>query len=251
MRMSHFNLIKHVSAENDPDWPIRNLKSLQLYPEEEIALKLSSFDFDFDIWLNYKLHVSIATPSERIYCFPRTTKLLSFDEYCSLAQAELSKDITFYQLYHFFSPTLSPQIWLENHSNFGAFGQRVWWLLDQWNWIEEGFPAPPSIIWHSERHLRLILHDLLYTPFITTWGEPSFDFWLKLSNALEADEYWFVLQAFIWAFEAQRKEFPSPSVYCLFRGQWKDAPFSVQEDSMALSQDFWLWLEQETKEDSH
>ena len=245
--MTRFDLIKQFSAENDPDWPVRTLKSI-FYSDDEVNRVISSFDFDFDTWLNYKLLVSTVTPFGRVFRYPRLSTLLTFDEYCSYTQTDLSQDETHYLWYHFFSPTLTPQLWRENHSSYGAFSQRVWWLIDQWNWIQEGFPAPPDVIWHSKRHLRPILYELIYSPFITTWEVPSFDFCLKLSNALEATEYWWVLQAFIWTFQDLGKEFPSPSVYCLFRDQWKDAPFDVLEDSMSLSQDFWQWLEQKTKE---
>ena len=247
MRMTRFDLIKRFSAENDPDWPERNLQAI-FYSNDEVNRVLCSFDFNFDSWLNYKLQVSTTSSSEHVFRYPRLSSLLTFEEYCSYAQTELSQDDTHYSWYHFFSPTVTPQLWRENLITDGAFSQRVWWLTDQWNWIQEGFPAPPDVIWHSKRHLRPILYKLVYYPYITTWEVPSFDFCLKLSNALEASEYWWVLHTFIWAFQDLGKEFPSPSVYCLYRSQWKEAPFSVLDDSMSLSPDFWLWLEQEIKE---
>ncbi len=241
--MSYHKLMSKFAQIYDPDWPHRNYKSLQFYSEEDILVRLCSFDFDFESWLYYKLQVSRADPSEYIFRFPNKSPLLNFEEYHTLAQAELSEDITYYRWYHFYGPTISPHVWSETRSLHGALEQRAWWMTDQWNWIRNGFPVPPDILWHSESHLRQIGELLIYNPFLDKWGDITLDFSIKLSDHLDHWEDWDVLQTLIWIFEKQGKEFPSPSLYYLYKDQFLDPSFNPSLDTLILPPSFWKWVE--------
>ena len=242
--MDSFTLISKFTQIYDPDWPQRICDSLVLNNKEEISVGLCSFDFDFESWLYYKLRISNADPSEYVFRYPNQPHLFNFEEYRRLAEAELLEDDTSYRRYHFFSPTLSPQIWEQDYSHCGIFEQQAMWLRDQWNWIREGFPAPPEIIWHSEFHLRKIGELLLYNPYLDRWRNLSQDFSIKISDHFDRYDDWCILQILIWMFQEQGNFFPSPALYSLFTDQLTDTPFYLLNDSMLLPQGFWDWVKQ-------
>ncbi|MFW9779819.1 MAG: hypothetical protein ACFFE8_13270 [Candidatus Heimdallarchaeota archaeon] len=213
-----------------PDWPPPPVVEHQtdpivFHPDDDEREWLT---YTPQEWLDYKLSIP-NDGRQRVYTHPEVEYKLTKQE------LEFVEDSSLNTLCN---PVLCPNYFKRATSYLTSdyeVSYRFVWLGLQMLWVQYGFPKLPINALLQDDFLLFMFEPLIFKPFITYWGTPPDDFWIKLSEIMEGENHHTLHRGFDLFFSSQGRIFPPPILY--------EEIMDPEPESLYLPKAFWNYVE--------